>query len=101
MDVLDQGLGVGLSVALCGWGLCIGGKGSLVVETVQVTAGILEILDPAFWLGNHHVAVEGASAVGGGGLLDVGTDLCDDGGAKGDVGDKVAVPRENLVRFEP
>lgn len=42
-------------------------------------------------LGDHHVAIESASAVGRAGALNVGTDLGHNGGAKGHVGDKVAV----------
>lgn len=42
-------------------------------------------------LGDHHVAIESASAVGCARALNVGTDLGHNGGAKGHVGDKVAV----------
>lgn len=94
MDILDQRLGVRLLVAVAGGALCICGEGSLVMEAVQVTAGILKVLDPSFRLGNHHVAVEGASTVGGGGLLDVGSDLGYDGGPEGDVGDEVTIPKD-------
>lgn len=92
MNVPDQRLGVRFLVAVAGRALCIRGEGGLVVEAVEVTAGIFEVLDPSFRFGNHHVAVEGASAVGGGGLLDMGPDLGDDWGAKGDVGDEMAIP---------
>lgn len=100
MDILDERLGVCLSVACCRGRLCVCGKGSFVVEAVQVAASILKVLDPAFWLGDHHVAVKGASAVGGGGLLDVRADFSNDGGAKGDIGHKVAIPGGVLVRSE-
>lgn len=43
------------------------------------------------YLGDHHVAVEGALSVGFGGPVDVRTDLGDDWGAEGDVGHEVAV----------
>lgn len=92
VNVPNQRLGVGLLVAMAGRALCVRGEGSLIVEAIEVTAGIFEVLDPAFWLGNHHVAVEGASAVGGGGFLNVGPDLGHDWGAKGDIGDEMAIP---------
>ena len=38
--------------------------------------------------------------MGGGGRLDVGTDLGDDGGAEGHVGDKVAVHLAGLSMLE-
>jgi hypothetical protein len=43
------------------------------------------------YLGDHHVAVEGALSVGFSGPVDVGTNLGDDGRAKGDVWHEVAV----------
>lgn len=95
MNVLDQCLGVRLLVAVTSGALCIGGEGSLVVKAVEVTAGIFEVLDPSFRLGNHHVAVKGSSTVGAGRLLDVGSNLGDDGGAKGDVGDEMAIPGDS------
>lgn len=63
------------------------------MEAVQVTASVLKLLDPAFGLGDHHVAVEGAAAVGGGRRGNMRADLGDDRCAKGYVGDEVAVPR--------
>lgn len=121
VDVLDELFRAGLLVA-GGFGrLGVGGiDGSLVVEAVQVAAGLLELLDPFFgywspsvdvyllvfpssspssrnqhlsnpYLGDHHVAVEGAFSIGFSGPVDVRADLGDDRGAKGDVGHKVAV----------
>lgn len=52
---------------------------------------IHQVQDPVY-LCNHHVAVKCASAESFGGLVDVASDLGDDGRSKGDVGDKVAVP---------
>lgn len=114
VDVLDEFLGTGLLVRGSGRFFGSGGiDGSFVVEAIEVTASILELLDPflgllAFvsfllldqcwkvdweWtdLGDHHVAVESAFAKGLGGPVDVRTDHCDDGSAKGHVGDEVAV----------
>ena len=118
MDVLDKLFRAGLLVA-GGFGR-LGSSGidcSLVVEAVQVAASLLKVLDPllrllepvsrAFlvrtpvsdastflsspYLGDHHVAVEGALSVGFSGPLDVRTDLSDDGSAEGNVGHEVAV----------
>lgn len=117
VDIADEVAGVRLRVGGVGGGLGgLGGarEGRLVVETVQVAAGLLELLDPLLGLfvffplgsagcggkkknppthlGDHHVAVKGAAAVPGGGLIDVFPDLGDDGGAEGDVRYEVAVP---------
>lgn len=92
MDIPNQVLGVRLLVALARGRVGVGGEGSLVVEAVQIAAGVLELFDPTFRLGNHHVAVKGAASMRGGGLLDVRADLGDDGGTEGDVGNEVAVP---------
>lgn len=100
MNVPNQRLGVGLLVAMAGRALCVRGEGSLIVEAIEVTTGIFEVFDPSFWLGNHHVAVEGASAVGGGGFLDVGPDLGYDWRAKGDVGDEMAIPGDFLSALD-
>lgn len=84
------------------------------MEAVQVAAGFLEILGPFLrllepvsliclirsrpivpcpgsYLGDHHVAVEGALSIGLGWPLNVRADLGDDGSAKGDVRNEVAV----------
>lgn len=114
MDVLDEVLGTRLLVR-GSRGLFGGGRidGGFVVKAVEVTASILELLDPflgllAFvsmifldecrkmgsdWtdLSDHHVAVEGTLAKGLGGSVDVRTDHCDNGSAKGHVGYKVTV----------
>lgn len=46
MDISDQLLGVGLLIGRLFGRLCSRGKGGLVVEAVQVAAGVLELLDP-------------------------------------------------------
>jgi len=121
VDVLDELFRAGLLVAGGFGRLGVGGvDGSFVVEAVQVAAGLLELLDPFLrllepvsrclpfvspsssssyrnrllsspYLGDHHVAVEGAFSVGFSGPVDVRADLGDNGSAKGDVGHKVAV----------
>lgn len=45
-----------------------------------------------FYLCNHHVAVKGASAMVLGGLVNVRSDLCNDGRSEGDVGHEMAIP---------
>lgn len=92
VDVPDQLLGARLAVRRLLGALGGAGEGGLVVEAVQVAAGGLELLYPLLGLGDHHVAVKGAAAVGLGRLVDVFPDLGDDGGTKGDVGYEVAVP---------
>lgn len=62
-----------------------------IVKAIQITACFLEVANPFLWLGDHHVAVEGAATVGGGGCGDVGADCGDDWGAPCYVGDEVAV----------
>jgi len=85
----------------------------LVVEAVQIAAGVLELLDPLLglvrgkaksagdhwrrcwsgrYLSDHHVAVERPLAVALGRPVDVGSDLGDDRGAKREVGHKVPIP---------
>lgn len=51
VDILDELLGAGLLVGL-GRGFFGGGRvdGGFVVETVQVTTCVLELLDPLLWL---------------------------------------------------
>lgn len=61
------------------------------MEAVEVAAGFSEVAHPPLGFCDHHVAVKGAPAMGGGGALDVRADLGDDRGAKGHVGDEVAV----------
>jgi hypothetical protein len=46
VDISDQRLGVGLLVGLLLGTLGVAGKGSLVVEAVEVASGLLELLDP-------------------------------------------------------
>lgn len=46
VDISDQLLGIGLLIGRYFGRLCGRGKGSLVVEAVQVAAGVLELLDP-------------------------------------------------------
>lgn len=46
VDISDQLLGVGLLIGRLLGRLCGRGKGSLVMEAVEVTAGVLEFLDP-------------------------------------------------------
>lgn len=46
VDVLDQGLGVGLLVGLVFGVLGVAREGGLVVEAVEIAAGLLELLDP-------------------------------------------------------
>jgi hypothetical protein len=114
VDVLDELLRAGLLVRGCRGFFGGGGvDSSFVVEAVEVTTSVLELLDPFlgllalvsilflegklgvnwWWtdLGDHHVAVKGTFAEGLGGLVDVRTDHCDYGSAKGHVGDEVAV----------
>lgn len=126
MNVPDELLGVGLLVGDVLGAFGRAGKGSLVMEAVQVTACILEFLYPFLGLRdarqhadsssrhrsstllprekihlcNHHVAVERASAVRLGGLVDMPPDLCNDGCSERDVWHKVPVPgstRQPLV----
>jgi hypothetical protein len=114
VDVLDEILGAGLLVRGSGGFFGVGRvDGGFVVETVKVTASILELLDPFLGLlalvsilcldrvlvggrevtdlSDHHVAVESTFAKGLSRLFDVRTDHCDNGSAKGHVGDKMAV----------
>lgn len=114
MDVFDEFLGAGLLVGSSG-GFFGGGRvdSGFVVEAVEITTSVLELLDPFLgllalvsilfpegvlggsweWadLGDHHMAVKGALAKGLGGPVDVRTDHCDNGSAECHVGDKVAV----------
>lgn len=46
MDISDQRLGVGLVVGLVLGALGVAGEGGLVVEAVEVAAGLFELLDP-------------------------------------------------------
>ena len=92
VDVADELLWAGLCVRVALGALGCRGEGGLVVEAVEVAAGLLELLDPLLWLGDHHVAVEGAAAVLGARGLDVLADLGHDGRAEGDVGHEMAVP---------
>lgn len=114
VNVLDEFLGAGLLVG--GSGGFVGGggvDGGFVVEAVEIASGLLEFLDPFLWLltmvnmlfleeclrvarrrtdlGDHHVAIEGALAKGLGRLVNMRTDHCDNGSAKGHVGDEMAV----------
>jgi hypothetical protein len=61
------------------------------VKAVQIAPSLDKLLDPLLGLGNHHVAVKRASSVPGRWPVDVRADLGDDGSAKCDVGDEVAV----------
>lgn len=57
----------------------------------SIVAGVKErLLD---YLGNHHVTVKGASSMRLARWFDVFSNLGDDGSSKGDVGDKVAIPK--------
>lgn len=61
------------------------------MKAVQIAPSLDKLLDPLLGLGNHHVAVKRASSVPGRWPVDVRADLGDDGSAKCDVGDEVAV----------
>lgn len=112
MNISNQLLGAGLLVARLFGALGGAGEGSLVVEAIEVAAGLLELLNPflgletryqllclshisasgAVYLGNHHMTIKCASSARLLGLIDMASDLGDNGGAKGDVGNKVTVP---------
>lgn len=110
MDVLDQGLGVGLLVGLIFGVLGVARKGSLVVEAVEIASGLFELLDPFLglrillsvrilcisseihYLGDHHVTIKGSASVTLGRLLDVSSNLGDDWWTESNVGNKVTVP---------
>lgn len=92
VDIPDQLLGAGALLRRLLGALGGAGEGRLVVEAVQVAAGLLELLDPFLGLGDHHVAVKGAAPVVLSRLVNVAADLGHHGGTKGDVGHKVAVP---------
>jgi len=114
VDVLDEFLGAGLLVGGSGGFFGSGGVyGGFIVEAVEITTSVLELLDPFLgllamvnmlfsdeglkvgwsWtdLGDHHVAVEGTLSKGLGGLVDMRTDHGYYGSAKSHVGDEVAV----------
>lgn len=46
VNISDKLLGIGLLIGCLFGRLCGRGKGSLVVEAVQVAAGVLELFDP-------------------------------------------------------
>lgn len=110
MDVSDEGLGVGLLIGLMLGTLGVARKGGFVVEAVKVATRILELLDPFFglcfqrqllstnfnsrsqYLCNHHVAVECSAATVLCGLIDVLSNLGNNGGTESNVGNKVTVP---------
>lgn len=61
------------------------------METVEVTACFLELLDPFLGLRDHHMAIECAFPVLLLGFVDMTSNLGDDWGAEGDVGHEVPV----------
>lgn len=61
------------------------------MEAVKIASGGLELLDPFMGLHYHHVAVKSTLPKGLGWAVHMGPDLGDHRGAKGHVGDKVAV----------
>lgn len=92
MDIPYQRLGVRLFLGTIFWPLRRAGESSLVVETVEICAGVFEFLYPFLGFRDHHVAVKGSAAVVLGGLVDVFADLGDDRSAECDVGNEMSVP---------
>ena len=92
MNIPDQRLGVCLLVGFVLRALGRAGKGSFIMEAIQIGTRVLEFLDPFLGLGDHHVAVEGSASVVCGGLVDMFPYLGDNWGAERDIGNEMTVP---------